>query len=86
VGSLSRIQVGVILPKTIFGIHFIGQVLKLLLISDVFQRDHIIGIQLNISTVASLMKQILRKQNYADISVMAAPRKHVTHLFGIDVV
>jgi len=44
------------------------------------------GIQLNISTVASLMKQILRKQNYADISVMAASRKHVTHMLGIDVV
>jgi len=32
------------------------------------------------------MKQILRNQNHADISVMAASRKQVTHLLGIDVV
>jgi len=44
------------------------------------------GIQRNISTVAALMKQILRDLNYADIAVMAASRKQVTHLLGIDVV
>jgi len=44
------------------------------------------GIQLYISTVAALMKQILRNQNYVDISVMAVSRKQVTHLFGIDVI
>jgi len=36
VGSLCRIQVGVIQPKTIFGIHLLGQVPELLLISDFF--------------------------------------------------
>jgi len=43
-------------------------------------------IQGNISRVAALMKQILRNQNDADISVMTASRKQVTHLLGIDVV
>jgi len=32
------------------------------------------------------MKQILRNQNHADISVMAASRKQFAHLLGIDVV
>ena len=85
-GSVYRIQVGVIKPKTIFGIPLIRQVHKLLLISDVFQRDHIMGIQLYVSTEANLMKQILRNQNYAVISVMAAARKQVTHLLRIDVI
>jgi len=44
------------------------------------------GIQRNISTVASLMKEILRNQNHADISVMATSRKQVTHLLRINVV
>ena len=83
---MCRIQVGVISPKTIFGIHLIGQVHKLLLISDVFQRDYIMGFQRYISTVATLMRQVLRNQNYAVISLMAACRKQVTHLLGIDVI
>ena len=32
------------------------------------------------------MKKNLSNQNHADISVMAAFRKQVTHFFGIDVV
>jgi len=44
------------------------------------------GIQLYVSTEANLMKQILRNQNYAVISVMAAARKQVTHLLRIDVI
>jgi len=32
------------------------------------------------------MKQILRNQNYADISVVAASRKHVTHTLTVDAV
>jgi len=44
------------------------------------------GIQRYISTVATLMKHILRNKNHAEISVMAASRKQVTHLLGIDVV
>ena len=32
------------------------------------------------------MKEVLCDQNHADVSVMAAFRKHVTHLLGIDVV
>jgi len=39
----------------------IGQVHEPLLISDVFQHDHIVDIERNISTVAVLMKHILRK-------------------------
>ena len=74
-GYLRRIQLGVIQPETILGIHLIGHVRKLFLISDVFQRDHIMGIQRYVSTVAALMKQILRNQKHADISVMAASRK-----------
>jgi len=54
--------------------------------SDVFQRDHILGIQRYISTVAALRKQILRNQNHAHISVMDASRKQFAHLLGIDVV
>jgi len=44
------------------------------------------GIQRNISTEAAVMKQNLPNQNHADICVMAASRKQVTHLLGIDVV
>jgi len=44
------------------------------------------GIQRNISTVATLMKQILCNQNYAYISVMASSRKQFTHLLGTNVV
>jgi len=36
VGSSSRIQVSVIHPNTIFGIHLMGQIHELLLISDFF--------------------------------------------------
>jgi len=86
VGSSIRIQVSVIQPNTIFGIHLMGQIHELLLISDVFQRDQIMGIRRNISTVASLVKEILRNQNQADISVMHTSRKQVTHLLGINVV
>jgi len=43
-------------------------------------------IQRYVSTVAVVMKQILRNQNHADISVMAASRKQVAHLLGIDIV
>ena len=32
------------------------------------------------------MKEVLRDQNHADVSVMAAFRKQVANLFGIDVV
>ena len=84
--SLCRSQVTVVRPKTYLVIHMIGQVREMVPTSDVFQRDHIMGIQLYISTVAALMKQILRNQNYVDISVMAVSRKQVTHLFGIDVI
>jgi len=55
-----------------------GQIHELLLISDVFQRDQIMGIQRTISIVASLKKEILRNQNHADISVKDASRKQVT--------
>jgi len=44
------------------------------------------GIQHNISTFATVLKQILRNQIYADISLMAASLKHVTQLLGIDVI
>jgi len=81
-GSFCRIQVGVIKHNT-FRILLIGKVHKLLLISDIFQRDQIMATQRNISTVASLMKQIFRNQNYADISVMAASCKQVTRLLTI---
>ena len=54
--------------------------------SDDFQRDHVMGIQRYVSTVAPLMKKILRNQIHADISVMAASRKQVTHVLRIDVV
>jgi len=64
----------------------IDQLRELFLIADVLQRDHIMVIQRYISRVACLMKQILRDQNDADISEMAASRKQVTHLLGIDVV
>jgi len=64
----------------------LGQVRELFLISVVYQRDQIMGIQCYISTVAALMKQILRNQNYADISVVAASRKHVTHTLTVDAV
>ena len=64
----------------------IHQVHEFLLISDYFQRDEIMGIQRYISTEASLLKQILRNEIYADISVMVASRKHVRNLFRLDVV
>jgi len=64
----------------------IGQVREMVPTSDVFQRDHIMGIQLYVSTLAAMMKQLLRNQNHADISVMAASRKQVAHFFVIDVV
>ena len=83
--SASRIQLDVIQLKNIFRIHLLGQVRELLLISDVFQREQLMGFQRYISTVAALMIQILRNKNYA-ISVMVASRKQVTHLVGIDVV
>ena len=83
---MCRIQVGFIQPETIFGIHLLGQVRELFLILDVFQCDHIMVIQRYVSTVAVVMKQILRNQNHADISVMAASRKQVAHLLGIDIV
>jgi len=86
VGSLCRIQVGFIKPKIIFGFQLIGQVHKLLLISDFLNATTIMGIQRYISTVATLLKQILRNQNYADISVLAASRKDVTHLLRIYVI
>jgi len=86
VGSLFRIQVGVIEPETLFGIQLLGQLHNLFIISDVFQRDQIMSIQRYISTVADLMKQIFRNQNNADISVMAALRKQFTHLLITDVV
>jgi len=54
--------------------------------SEVLQREEIMGFQRNITTVASLVYQILRNQNQADISVMAVSRKQVAHLFGINVV
>jgi len=57
VGSLFRIQVGVIQPESIFGIHRLSQVQKLLL-SDVLQRDHIMGIQRITYTEKALMKQV----------------------------
>jgi len=63
-----------------------GQIHKLLLISNVFRRDQITGIERNIFTVASLMKEILRNQNNFDISVITASRKQVTHLHRINVV
>jgi len=44
------------------------------------------GIQRYIFTVTTLIKQILRNQNYADISVMATARKQVTHILGLEVV
>ena len=43
-------------------------------------------IQRYISTVASLMKEILRNQNHADIRMMAASRKVFTYLLRKDVV
>jgi len=86
VRSMIRIRVGVIQPKTIFRIPFLGQIHELLFISDVYQSDKIMDIQWNISTVSSLMKLNLRNQNYADISVMPASCKQVTHLLGINVV
>jgi len=58
-----------------------GQIHELLPISDVFQRDQIMGIQRNISTVVSMMKEILSNQNLADIFVMAASRKRVNTCF-----
>jgi len=69
---------------TIFGIQLLGQVHELFLISDVFERDQIMGIQRYISIVAALMNQILRNQKHPDISVMAASRKKFTHLLGMD--
>jgi len=51
-----------------------------------FQRDQIMDIQRYISTVASLMKEILRNQNHADIRMMAASRKVFTYLLRKDVV
>jgi len=63
-----------------------GQIHELLLIYDASQRDQLMGIQRNISTVASQMKEILRKQNHADISVMATSRKQETYLLRINVV
>ena len=63
--------------STIFRIHFLRKVHKQILNSDVFQRHQIMGIERNISTVASLMKQILRNENHADISVIAAFRKYL---------
>ena len=86
VRSLSRIQVGVIKPNTIIGIHSMGQVHEQILISDVFQRNLIMGIERNISTIASLMKMNLRNQNHADNFVMAASRKQMTHLLRINVI
>jgi len=62
-----------------------GQIQELLLIRDVFQREQILGIQRNISRLASLMKEKLRNKIHADISVMAASRKQVTHLVRINV-
>ena len=47
-GSTSRIQVGVLQPNTVFGLHLMDQVHKLLLIFDVFRRDQIMGIQRNV--------------------------------------
>jgi len=44
VGSLCSVQVWVIQHITIFCIHLTGQVHELLLMSDVFQRDQIMGI------------------------------------------
>jgi len=44
------------------------------------------SIQRYISTEAALMKQILCNQNHANISLMAASRKHVTQLLRTDVV
>jgi len=44
------------------------------------------GIQRNISTVAYLMKEILRNENHVDICVKATFRKLVTHLLRIKVV
>jgi len=57
-GYLCRIQLGVIQPNTIFGLHMLGQLRELVLISDVFQRDQLMNIQGNISKVAALMKPI----------------------------
>ena len=84
--SLCRILSCVIQPKTIFGLQLLGQLREMFLISDVFQRDQTMGIQRYISTEASLLKQILRNEIYADISVMVASRKHVRNLFRLDVV
>jgi len=69
-----------------FAIQLIDQVHELFLISDVFQGDNIMGIQRYVPTVAAMMKEILSNQNHADNSVMAASRKQVTHLLGLDVV
>jgi len=86
VGSSSRNQVGVIKRNTVFGKQLMGQIQELLLISDVLQRDSILGIQRNIYAVPSLMKEILRNQNHADISLMAASSKQVTQLLRIKVI
>ena len=85
-GSSSRNQVGVIKRNTVFGKQLMGQIQELLLISDVLQRDSILGIQRNIYAVPSLMKEILRNQNHADISLMAASSKQVTQLLRIKVI
>lgn len=72
--------------RYIFGIHLIFLVHELLFISDDFHRNRIMGIQRNICTVASLMKQNLRNQIYADISMIGTSCKQVTNLLGIDAV
>jgi hypothetical protein len=38
------VKVGGVQTAAIFGIHLLGQILKLLLVSDVFERDHVVGV------------------------------------------
>jgi len=74
------------ITETIFGIHLSDQVHKLLLISYVFQREQMMGIQLYMSAETTLMKQNLRNQNLVDTFVMAASRRQGTQLIRRNVV
>ena len=69
-----------------FGLDLTGQVHELILVPRGFQLDKILVVQRYVLAIQHLMKENLRDQYHADITVMAAFREQVAHLFRIDVV
>ena len=79
-GSLIRVQVGLVETSTVFGIN-----VNCFLSLRFFNRTRYFACR-ELPYNNDPGEKFLCDQNHADVSVMAAFRKQVTHLLGIDVV